>query len=251
MTLLKNLSVKINFLLLLLLVVSNAELAGQTEKTIQAQISNVLTNAEQVYGPDEVLENGRLYIPDHPKAKGNPYLSDTEWMDGSLIVKGDTYNYVLIKYNVNLEQLILKKTSVGQQSHVPIILNSNFIDSFTTEDRHFVNIGTMSYINELSGFVELIYNGRIIFFIKYNKEFMTQYSQSNQYGAYSKLNSVYYIYENNKLTRLSSKNSFLNYFEPYKKEIKKFMRQKSIRYKKASSAQLFELIKYCDDVSHD
>lgn len=244
-------SVNILLLLFLTLFISNPILVGQNANTIQSQISDVLTNAKQVYGPDEMLENGRLYIPEHPKAKGNPYLTDTEWMNGNLIVKDDTYNNVLVKFNVCLEQLILKKAYEGQESHIPIVLNNNFIDSFNSDDRYFVSLYTMPFIKELTGFVELIYEGRIVFIIKHHKEFITRYSQSNPHGAYSKLNSVYYIYEDDKLTRLSTKRSFLNYFEYYRKEIKKFMRQEGIRFKKASSPQLFELIKYCDEVSSD
>ena len=223
---------------------------GQDINTIQQQISNVLSNANQVYGPDEMLENGRLYIPDHPKAKGNPYLSDTEWMFTKLIVAGDIFDGVLIKYNVNHEQIILKKENSKQESHIPIILNNNFIDAFSAGDRYFVNLKSMPFIDELSGFGELIYKERIIFFIKHHKEFLNQFSQSNPYGAYSKLNSDYYILNNGNLTRLNTKGAFLKYFEPHKKEIEKYIRQHKIRYRKATSPQLFELIKYCDEISH-
>ncbi len=248
---LQYLSVKILLLLFLLSFFSNALLLGQNDSNIQSQISDVLTNTNLVYGPDEMLENGRLYIPDHPKARGNPYFTDSEWKEGSLIVKGDVYSNVLVKFNVNLDQLILKKEYIKKESHIPIILNNNFIDSFSVEDRLFISLHTMPFIPELIGFAELIYKGRIIFLIKHNKEFINRYSQSNPYGDYSKLNSVNYIYEDERLTRLNTKRSFLNYFESYKKEIKKYIRQNSIRYKKATSAQLFELIKYCDEVSHD
>ena len=228
----------------------NTFLFGQDTNSIHQQISDVLSNAYQVYGPDEMLENGRLYIPDHPKAKGNPYLLDSEWMFTKLIVARDIFDSVQIKYNVNHEQIILKKGNLKQESHIPIILNNNFIDSFSAGDRYFVNLKTMPNIDDLNGFGELIYKGRIIFFIKHHKEFLTQYSQSNPYGVYSKLNSDYYIINNGKLTPLNTKGAFLKYFEPQKKEIKKYIRQNKIRYHKATSPQLNELIKYCDEISH-
>lgn len=250
MRLFKHISIHTWCWLLPFIFICNTILLGQDTNTIQQQISDVLSNANQVYGPDEMLENGRLYVPDHPKAQGNPYLIDTEWMFTKLIVAGDIFDDVQIKYNVNHEQIILKKGNLKQESHIPIILNNNFIDSFNAGDQYFVNLKSMPFIDELSGFGELIYKGRIIFFIKYHKEFLTQYSQSNQYGAYSKLNSDYYLLDNEKLTPLNTKGAFLKYFEPHKKVIKKYIRQNKIRYNKATSSQLYELIKYCDEISY-
>ena len=247
----QNLSVKLWFVLLLVFVFSKVTLLGQNADDIQHQITDILEKANRVYGPDEMLENGRLYIPAHPKANGNPYFMGKGWLAGKLIITGDIFSNVKIKYNVNLELLILKKEIENQESHIPIILNNNFIDSFDTGDHHFINLNAMPFNDELSGFAELIYQGQLIFLVKHTKEFITRYSQSNPYGAYSKLYSIYYIYENDELTRLSTRRTFLNYFEPFRKEIKKYMRQHSITYKKATNAQLYELIKYCDEISHD
>ena len=246
----KHISITIWCLLLPFVFISNTSLFGQDTNTIQQQISDVLSNANQVYGPDEMLENGRLYIPDHPKAKGNPYLLDAEWMLTKLIVAGDIFDSILIKYNVSHEQIILKKGDAKQESHIPIILNNNFIDSFNAGERYFVNLKSMLNIDDLNGFVEFIYEGKVVFFIKHHKDFLTQYSQSNPYGAYSKLNSDYYIVVKGKLNSLNTKAAFLKYFEPQKKEIKKYFRQHKIRYHKATSSQLNELIKYCDEISY-
>lgn len=231
--------------------VNNTIIVGQTENLIHEQISDILKIANQVCGPDEMLENGRLYTPDHPKARGNPYLEGTDWMIVKLFIKGDEFNDVKIKYNVHLEQLILKKEINDQESHIPILLNNNFIDSFDKEGRHFINLIGMPFNNELSGFAELIYNGQLIFIVKHTKEFLKRYSQSNAYGAYSKLYSTYYVYENGKLIRLGKKGSLLKYFEPIQKEVKNFIRQQNIKYKKATNAQLYELIKFCDEKSHN
>jgi len=248
---LQNLSVKLWFVLLLVLVFGRVALLGQNVVDNQHQITDILKKTNRVYGPDEMLENGRLYIPAHPKAKGYPYFLGTGWPAGNLIIKGDSFTNLKIKYNVNLEQLILRKEIENQESHIPILLNNNFIDSFDAEDHHFINLNAMPFNDELSGFAELIYQGQLIFLVKHTKEFIPRYSQSNPYGAYSKLLSIYYIYENDELTRLSTKRTFLNYFEPFRREVKKYMRQNSIIYKKATNTQLYELIKYCDEISHD
>lgn len=225
-------------------------LNGQTKEK-QQYLSEILDKAYAVYGPNEMLENGRIYIPKHSRAQGNPYFAGTDWMATTMTIKGELFNDLKIKYNVNLELLILKKEKENQESHIPIVLNNNFIDSFESDGRQFINVKTKPFGDELSGYVELIYDSQIIFLVKHSKEFLNRYSQSNPYGAYSKLYSVYYIYGNEILTRVSTKGSFLNYFASFKKEIKKFLRQHNIKYKKATNNQLYQLIKYCDEKSHN
>lgn len=226
------------------------KLVAQTNNK-HKQTAEILDKAKFVYGPNEMLENGRIYIPTHSRAKENPYFSGTDWMTAKMIIKGDLLEDLRIKYNVNLEQIILKKEVENQESHIPIVLNNDFIDAFDSDGHHFINLKTMPISEDLSGFAELIYDGQMVFLVKHTKEFLNRYSQSNPYGAYSKLYSVYYIYENEKLTRVATKGAFLNYFEPIKKEVKKFIRKHKIKYKKATNSQLYQLIEYCEDKSHN
>lgn len=235
--------------LLLFLFGWHFHLLGQTTSK-QQKISEILNKSRHTYGPDEMLENGRFYIPPHPRAKGNPYFAGNNWKTADLNIKGDIFIDIGIKYNVNLEQVILKKVKENQESHIPVILNSNFIDSFVSEGHHFINLNTIPNVDELSGFAELIYNGRFIFFVKHSKEFLNRYSQSNSYGDYSKLYSVCYIYKGEQLTRMGTKRAFISYFEPIAKEIKKFLRKHNIKYNKATTNQLNQLVKFCDEKSH-
>jgi len=248
---LQNISVRIWLILFVAFFFCKEKVVAQNADNKQQAVTEILRKANQVYGPNEMLENGKVYIPDHPKAKEYPYYLESGWMDARLILKGDIFIDLHVKYNVCLELLILKKEVENQENHIPIVLNNNFIESFDIKDHHFINLNTMSFNAELSGFAELIYQDQLIFLVKHTKEFLPQFSQSNPYGAYSKLSSNYYIYKNDKLTRLNSKKAFLNYFEPFRKDIKKYMRQNNIKYKKASSTQLYNLIKYCDEVSRN
>lgn len=229
--------------------VPQGTLSGQDEHVIPHQIDEIMTKTADYYGPDEVLENGRFYSPAHPKAEGDPFFLGPVWMQGSIIIEGDHYQDQILNYDVSVDQLILKKESENRASHYPIALNSNFIESFVVNDRHFINLDKTPIGNELSGYAELIYQGEFTFIAKYSKEFLNQYNQSNPYGYYSRLATNYYIYEKDALTRLGTRNAFLEYFKSQRKKLKRYMRQHHIRYMKAAPVELFDLMHYADELS--
>lgn len=244
------LPVTFSMLLITFLLLHRVQLQAQSQDNNQLQLAELLTKTRMLYGHDEVLENGKLYSPAHPKAKGNPFFSSPGWKTGKLDICGDVYVDIGVNYDVTLDQVILKKEIANQENHYPIILNSNFINSFEFEGHTFVNLKDTTINKELPGYTELIYRGNFIFLAKHVKEFLNQYSQSNPYGYYSKLYSDYYIVEGEKLTRLNTKRVFLSYFDANRKDLKKYFRQNNIKYKKESNSRLADLLEYADELSH-
>ena len=87
-----------------------------------------------------------------------------------------------------------------------------------------------------------------IFFAKHSKGFKKQYSESKPHGEYAEPKAVNYIFENNVLTKLATKKSFLEYFLEHKKDVKKYMKKNKLKYKKANSGELYKLLKYCNEI---
>jgi hypothetical protein len=191
--------------------------------------------------------NGDLYFPSHPLAQGHPYFSEINWTLGIIYSKGKTFKKVDLKYDLDMDRIILQE-KLNDGKIVKIVLNNELVDSFAFMDKKFVN--TRWILNEVSidGFVELIYSKEIKFFIKYEKEYVSQFTDSNPYGKYSKMLLDRYLYKDGILTRVSTRKAFLNYFEVHKKEIKKYLRAHQINYRKASSQQLFDLMNYCNEL---
>ena len=46
---------------------------------------------QKAYGPDDLLVYGSLYVPDHPKAEGNPYFQEENWTEGLIVIKGKSF----------------------------------------------------------------------------------------------------------------------------------------------------------------
>ncbi|RLD32722.1 MAG: hypothetical protein DRI72_06495, partial [Bacteroidetes bacterium] len=144
---------------------------------------------------------------------------------------------------------LILKAARHRGGTVVISLNNEFVDNFRLGDRYFVNATDFRVKGLQTDFVELLYHGNFDFFVGYVKLFNSNYSSKAPYGYYGKTISFYYILQDGRLTRINAKKSLLGYFEPYKKEIKRFMKKNKIKYGKASYTQLHALMHYCDNLT--
>ncbi len=199
------------------------------------------------YGIDDLLVNGRKYVPEHGNAKGHPYFPEPDWVTGTLVIKKKTYKDVEFKYNVDLDKIILR-AEVTRGGLVYVLLNDGFVTSFIIGEHYFINSSQLLQ-HDNSGYFELVFEGKHTLLIKYHKSFISEFSQNAPLGRFSDLNSMKYIYCDGMLYRMPNKKSLLTYFKQFRKEIKKYMKQEKINYKKANNFELHHLLKYCNEIS--
>jgi hypothetical protein len=211
---------------------------------------NLSTSQQVLYGPDDLLVNGSLYVPDHPKAEGNPYFQEEKWTHGKIVIIGKSFENIEFVYNVETDKVIIQSKDI-MQNKMAVLLNRDFVDAFYIDEHYFINLDQLNLTNGEKGFAELIYRSGLTFIIKHKKDFLKQYSQSNQFGSYSKLKSEKYIQSNDQLKKLPTRKSFLDYFKSNRSQIKKYLRTNNIRYKTASKNELSGLLKFCDELPED
>lgn len=239
-------SKKSMFATLFLFVILNSYAQNQTA-TKPLTSDEVIDYAEFFYGYDDRLLCGQIYQPAHFRAKGHPNFKNDEWQNGRVFIKGSTFEDLNLKYNVFINKLILKADfNSGNVRHV--VLNSNFIDSLYIDKHLFINSSTLN-INESSMFYEQLYKGSFKVFIKHNVVFRDDQSATTPFGKFLKAKHKIYLYQNDQIADLSSKKSFLSFFKLYQREIKKYIRKENFKFKKADNNQLYNLLKYCDEIS--
>ena len=222
---------------------------SQDKNTKSSEALKTLSEyTENFYGSNDILVNGKSYIPDHFNATGNPYFFSDKLTKSILIIDGKKYKEQEILYNIEIEKLILK-TTLNNSEEVLLVLNPDFIDAFYLGEHHFVNGVKFFSESNFPGFVEQVYEGNFSVVIRHQKSFVSQYTANNPNGFYSGTKSVNYIFNNGQLIKLLTQKSLLEYFSAHKKEIKKFMRKNKIKYKQANTIQLNKLFTYCDDIS--
>lgn len=201
--------------------------------------------SSKVYGSDDMLVNGRIYVPQHSLAEGHPYFNVEEWVESQVFIKGHMFDGVKLKFDIELDEFILFTENNGQKNY--IVLNKHYVDSVYMGKYLFVNTTTLKQINEDIGYAELVLNQDILFLVKYKKDFKKEYSETKPYGEYNRQNSYRYLGENNNLVKLNTKKALLEYFKDEKRDIKRYMKKNNIKYKKANSGELFNLISFCNN----
>ncbi len=202
----------------------------------------------KIYGSDDFVFQGRKYTYRNIKANGDPYFNSPVWKEAVIYSNGRSYSGLTIQYNIEQDIIILQV--INPQGKTDFIYADNdMIDSLRFDDHFFVNLQKVNSLIQTKGFYEVVFAGDLLYVMKHSKQFVRNYNAINPYGAYTKQVSVLYIIQNNKLTACPAKKNFLHYFESHKKEIRQFMRQQHIQFRKAEKNDLKVLCRYADEIS--
>ncbi len=211
----------------------------------QTSIGDLKEISEKIYGPDNVLINGSSYVISHPSANGNPFLGDNKFTPSTINLKGRSFNNVLIKYDIEFQMVILKvDNSYGSKI---ITLRDNYIKAFNLHNKHFINLKEKGINDKSIKFLELVYDGSFIFGNYYSKSFLSIYSNKYPNGKYTKTKVSHYLFLNNKKINIKNKRDLLLVFPEHKHDIKKFIKKNKIKFRKATNADYFKIMHYCDE----
>lgn len=238
---------KLIFAFLFLFVISNVSRAQTTTQHTLKGIEKLIQQADSAYGSHHELVNGKLYYRANLYALGTPFYLSDDWVDGTVWINGKQYNKVALKYNIETDQLIMRPT-IKNGMTMAIVLNSPFVEAFTLKDHLFVNADGFKSEDLKSEFINVVYKGTFEFLATYRVTFVTDYNTKTPYGRYSAISNSYFIYAGEDLVKIPSKKVLLDYFEAYKKEIRKFMKKKKMRFNKANSGQWNGLMKSIDEL---
>ena len=203
---------------------------------------------ERYYGTNDLLVNGRTYLPVHTKASGHPYFETADFVKGTLFVKAHAFKNVDLKFNVEKKQLILRH-QLTNGIPVQVIVTPALVDSFQIESHLFVNYRHVSELNEGTGFLKKIYAGNNGFYRKDIKLFQPVFSRIHPNGKYTDPEISYVLVKGGELYDIHNRKDFLNCFPGQDRTIKQFMKQQSVRFKKATDDQLYNLLKFCDEIT--
>jgi hypothetical protein len=207
-------------------------------------LKKLLETTNSFYGSSDLLNLGEIYQPEHVYAKGHPYFLTDDYTLASVTVNNVTFENVKARYNLALDQLIVK-ARVDSGLLVSMVTKKDWVNAFRINGHLFVNLNKTLPGKDVQGYCEEIYKGDKSFYIKYKKNFIDNYDDNAPQGFFSKLNVNKYIYLNDNFIPVNRKKELLKLYTD-KKSIKKFMRTNKINYSKASSDQLKMLMQFCD-----
>ena len=233
---------RIYLLLLLFLGGSGNALLSQDQ-----QPHSFWDQVQYYYGTDQQLVNGRIYTPKRPKATHHPYFLQEDWISGKLFWRGQQFSNVLLKYNIEDNQLLLKQQLQDGYS-VQIILDEVFVDSFEINNHLFIpRQNALGFSDDRPGYVESIHYKGFKAYRQHQKVFIASYSDRHPHGKYSNSLHDFFFYQNQQLHKINSNKAFATLFGTKKQALKKYLRQQKIKLKTDRPEVLTELLKYCHE----
>ena len=219
-----------------------------SQSTDNDLLKSLLELSSSKYGSDEALVNGTSYQQSNARADGDPFFYSPEWENAKITISNKIFEVQSLKFDIADEKLVLHIT-MQSGAKIPILLNNEFIENFELHQCYFVPSQAYFIDNEVKGFVDLVYTRSFTFVTKYKKEFVKMYTKVNPNGKFSETQANHYLIRNGVITRIKSKKGIVKAFEPYKKEISKYMKMNHIKFKTADHQQLSLLLKFCDEQS--
>jgi hypothetical protein len=199
---------------------------------------------DDIFGGDERLISGRIYYgPLKGSILGHPYYFDDSWKNGIIDTPDKRFEDLQIKYDITLNQIILKYTSTDNAVY-QIGLNSGNIKSVQIENSEFIPLPGTDKSTDIP-FAEVISTGPVSYLVIKAKTLEI----TNSSGSYDYTYKEYlrqYLYYKDILISFRSKNTLYKTFPKFKKQLKRFVRQKNLYLIRNSIGERRELIDYCN-----
>ncbi|HPE77692.1 MAG TPA: hypothetical protein PLC80_16485 [Draconibacterium sp.] len=221
-------------------------LAQQTSTNSSGELTELFNLAESSYPINDEYINGFIYPVPKVRILGDPYFNTKEWVEGSLFINGRTYSGIFMKYDLIIDELIIKvKTELNIERLLAI--NKSQVDSFKIGSSLFVNSGILFENENRNTYYEKIYKGKLSVYRQFQKTFIEMYNSSSPEGKFSAQKSNIYILQNNEFTNINSAKSFFACFDkPEQEKIRRYLKSKNITYKKMTDSQMIDLMNFCN-----
>lgn len=222
---------------------------GQDHGT-RALFPNLQTLTEEKLGTDDLLVHGIQYIPEYAYVTGTPEFEYLNGPPSVLYVKGQKFEGIRMAYDIVSDHALLIR-DFGNGLENRITLFPAFVDSFTIGNHLFINpVNSFESFSD-KGYLEKISDGRVKFLKKYRKTYLKIYDNLNR-GKYSPQQFSRFLIDNNgKMTAVNSKNAFLNYFSNQKKNVRNYLNERNINFKKADHSEIRSLMDYCNSLPNE
>jgi len=222
-------------------------------RTVQCQSGNdsstqlLIAQFYQAVADNAFLYNGTEFTNADPAIKGDPYFLADALQKGKLVYNEVAYSDVPLLYDAWHDQLISQRYNNG----VLMILISEKIKSFTIGNHQFTRLITNTGPNAAltTGFYELIYDGNSQVLAKHHK----QIYESNSLEKSFVESLHFFIRKKDVYSLVKNRKDLLAVFRDKKDNVKKYIRQNKLNYKKEPARTLSAVAAFYDQLNqqHD
>lgn len=197
--------------------------------------------AEERYGPLLELISGEKYYYPYREAQGNPFLYGEGSQTATLQILGRSYENQRIRFDV-YNQFVLLDYDDETGAARSIILEDQFLDQFEVNGVLFKKC-----LNEQGAkqFGQVIYDGEISCYYLWEKRYSVNTRVGETQYSFSEPTRKSLLLINGQIHSFKSRRSFLRNFQGQRQiQIKAYLKQKALRFRKISDLEMGMLMEY-------
>jgi hypothetical protein len=210
--------------------------------SVWTTISYAQDNTPPEYGIDPDLLNGRRYSSNlSHNIQGHPYFFDPVYEPGSLMIRGNVYDGVLLNYDIYNQELVLRYQKPNNSFDF-IALSKAWLDGFHLQGRKFVLLGIGEGKKE---YFQVIGQDSLEILYYWEKELILSKEPGNTHYSLSEPSRTMYLYRNGEFYLFRNNREYVNFFGPTQKEqMKNYIRENRINVRKAPDELMLKLLSF-------
>jgi hypothetical protein len=234
--------------IIFLIICAPKESIGQNTPDDSVYLLKARNNTIQVF-LDSMKElspvyQGREFIPYNQNIKGSPFFLNTGPVSGTQEYNGIEYPNIKFALDMVSDKVVLKNYT----SEYLMIAPSEKIRRFTLGNHSFFRPEADIRFRGLSdtGFYEIIYPGKTMVVAKKTKQI--QYYQGEDIPYQFTSYSSYYVYDQFQFREINNQKDLLSIYKNKEGEIRKYLHNQKINYKRNKEETLIQSAKYFDQI---
>jgi sulfur transfer complex TusBCD TusB component (DsrH family) len=192
----------------------------------------------------QILYNGRIWRNLYLRVKENQFLFSKEFVPGSVIVSGKSFDDINLRYDIYNDEIMI----ITDNEKI-LQLNKEMVDSFSLkyENRlHQFSRLDGDSINQLKGYVDVLYNGKTDLYVKYRKE-ISRVTQGKMYDIFIQSDKVYLL-KNGIVHHIKNKRAFLALLSDNKQQVKVYIKSNKIKVISKKPESFVAVLKFYDSL---
>lgn len=192
------------------------------------------------------LYNGAEYLAPKQLIEGYPFFGQEQYFDGMLVSSGVSFFNVPIQYDLVRDALLIW----SYDRAILLMLNTEKIERFQLGKESFIRGSLIAHNDDQSpkGFFQVIHEGRHLAIAKKQKVVVQKTASDKSYAFYKQFNTYYLVIEG-EWRQVSNKNDVLQVLKQKKEEVKRFINQRGLNYRKAPEVFLSEVLAYFETLN--
>lgn len=226
-----------------LLVFTLFPLNGRAQQAVEPYSSKeVLDHFDEFFKLDSRLVNGDFYQTSNlSKATGHPFFFSPEWKEGSVILEGDEFDGLLLRYDIHTGQVILNSAGFTN-SAVQLVLKKDRIESFTMDGNIFQPFPDENSLTGLQ-FCQVLVEGKIDFLQIKSKNLKVSSGLSD--FAYTEYDDKY-LRIDNEIIPFRNRKTLYKLYPEHKTKLQEYLRQKRLKFRRMNLSGQADYISYCN-----